>query len=348
MAGPRERKRPTLAAVAERSAVSIKTASRVLNGEKYVAVDTAERVLAAAEDLGFRPNAVARSLRQGSSTGTIGVLLACMGDSVGPALLDSLDSRLAAAGWTMVARVTADTDAVRAFIDDCDVLQIHTLLLGPGVDLDGIEARILDRFTLVGLGPRSRGSFPAVTMDHRRAGRMAVSQLAQRGHMAIGVIGDRAASSVHSERLAGVAEGMAEAGIAGWQEYVREDAHDHRTAKNIAAAMLGGPLRPSALITLTSVVTGGALSACHRLDRWPALVGIDDFPLSDVLDITTVACDLDFLAQEAVRLLGVPEGPPPEPMEAPIVVACELVERGSGEETPQAPLGIVDKPRTKV
>ena len=51
--------RPTLATVAERAGVSIKTASRVLNGEKHVAASTAEKVEAAAEELGFRLNSTA-------------------------------------------------------------------------------------------------------------------------------------------------------------------------------------------------------------------------------------------------------------------------------------------------
>lgn len=327
-------KRATLAAVAERARVSIKTASRVLNGEKHVAAETAERVRAAADDLSFRPNQVARSLRQGSTTGTVGVLLACLEDSVGPSLLASLESRLSREGWIVVARVINDAAAMRAFIGECDALQIHTLVLGPSIDLDGLDPRLLERFTVVSLGPQPGHTATIVTMDHREAGRLAARQLTAHGHRAIGVIGDRATSAVHRERLAGVAEGMAEAGIAGWQEYVRDDAHDHRTAKNITAAMLGGPFRPSALIALNSVVTGGALSACHRLDTWPALVGIDDFALSDVLDVTTVGCDLDFLAREGVRLLGSPTPSGAKAPQGPVVVGCEIVERGSGEEVP--------------
>lgn len=59
--------RPTLATVAERAGVSIKTASRVLNGEKHVAASTAEKVETAAEELGFRLNSTARRLRAGAA-----------------------------------------------------------------------------------------------------------------------------------------------------------------------------------------------------------------------------------------------------------------------------------------
>jgi LacI family transcriptional regulator len=60
-----QRSRPKLADVAERAGVSLKTASRALNGEYGLAPATAEKVLAAARELGFRPNLLARSLASG-------------------------------------------------------------------------------------------------------------------------------------------------------------------------------------------------------------------------------------------------------------------------------------------
>src|SRR5919198_4924584 len=68
-------RRATMSDVARLAGVSIKTVSRVVNDEPGVHVDTAERVLAAIERLGFRRNVGALNLRRGSSTGTIGLVL---------------------------------------------------------------------------------------------------------------------------------------------------------------------------------------------------------------------------------------------------------------------------------
>ncbi len=68
-------RRATMSDVARLAGVSIKTVSRVVNAEPGVHVETAERVLAAIERLGFRRNIGALNLRRGSSTGTIGLVL---------------------------------------------------------------------------------------------------------------------------------------------------------------------------------------------------------------------------------------------------------------------------------
>ena len=73
--------------VARLAGVSLKTVSRVVNGEPGVHPGTAQRVLAAIDQLGFRRNLGARNLRRGSSTGTIGVLLEEQGQPSGVAML---------------------------------------------------------------------------------------------------------------------------------------------------------------------------------------------------------------------------------------------------------------------
>ena len=67
--------RPTMKDVADRVGVSIKSVSRVLNGEPGVSPATSIRILAVAEELGFRRNDLARSLRQRDSRNTIGVVV---------------------------------------------------------------------------------------------------------------------------------------------------------------------------------------------------------------------------------------------------------------------------------
>src|SRR6266536_5053647 len=67
--------RPTMRHVAERAGVSLKTVSRVINEEPGVSPDTAARVVRAIAELGFRRNDLARSLRQGRSSATLGLVI---------------------------------------------------------------------------------------------------------------------------------------------------------------------------------------------------------------------------------------------------------------------------------
>src|SRR5690348_6555922 len=73
--------RPTLRQVAALSGVSLKTASRVMNGEQYVAEATAAKVQAAAAQLGFRRNTIARELRSGARSSSVGLII---GDLANP------------------------------------------------------------------------------------------------------------------------------------------------------------------------------------------------------------------------------------------------------------------------
>src|SRR5437763_16035454 len=72
-------RRATMSDVARLAGVSIKTVSRVVNDEPAVHPDTAERVMAAIAQLGFRRNLGARNLRRGSTAGTIGLIVEDVG-----------------------------------------------------------------------------------------------------------------------------------------------------------------------------------------------------------------------------------------------------------------------------
>jgi LacI family transcriptional regulator len=79
----------TLNEVAQRAGVSVATASRALSGRRVVAADLIERVRAAAEDLGYRHNALAASLRR-QQTGTIGLVVPQISNPFFPALIEAV------------------------------------------------------------------------------------------------------------------------------------------------------------------------------------------------------------------------------------------------------------------
>src|SRR5919112_5582117 len=85
------RPRPTMRDVAERAGVSLKTVSRVINAEPGVATETAERVGAAIAELGFQRNDLARSLRQGRSSSTIGLVIEDVGNPFYSAIAQAVE-----------------------------------------------------------------------------------------------------------------------------------------------------------------------------------------------------------------------------------------------------------------
>ena len=327
--------RPTLATVASLAGVSIKTASRVLNGEKHVAASTAEKVESAAAELGFRLNSTARRLRAGGRSPYIGVIMSDGNDPFQTRLLAELEAELGRIGLRPVVTVTADDpERERGFLDEClanDMSGICVIRSHPDLGRDYVRAAASSDVRIVSFDPAVSGQMiETITADEERAGRLAAAQLLDHGHISIGVIGDHSTTRITSARLAGIQSAFAGRTDVGWRAYMREDAHDHASAKNVVAAWLGSRSAPSALITLSAILTQGAIDACRRLDQWPALVGIDDFPTADLLDVTVVDRQIPPMAAEAVRRLQGLPGPGRQGFE----VDVRVIARGSGEESP--------------
>ena len=96
------RSRPTLADVAARAGVSLKTASRALNGEYGVAPRTGEKVLTAARELGFRPNLLARSLASGRASAAVGLIISNVADPFFAQLVGGVERVLGARDLQLV------------------------------------------------------------------------------------------------------------------------------------------------------------------------------------------------------------------------------------------------------
>lgn len=340
--------RPTLATVASRAGVSIKTASRVLNGEKHVATTTAEKVEEAASELGFRLNSTARRLRAGGRSPYIGVIMSDADDPFQIRLFTRVEAELGRVGLRPIVTVTGDDpDRESDFLNEClanDMTGICVIRSHPeAAQLYDQAARSSDT-NIVTFDPSVAGhSVAVIAGDEKLAGRLAADQLLDHGHISIGIIGDHSTSPITTGRLAGIQSAFTGRADIGWRAYMREDAHDLASAKNVVAAWLGSRSAPSGLITLSATLTQGAIDACRRLDQWPALVGIDDFPTADLLDVTVIDRDVSSMAAEAVRRLqGLPstktgqnsvsarQGLSPGSTDVPM----RVIARGSGEEAP--------------
>ncbi|UVI35189.1 LacI family DNA-binding transcriptional regulator [Brevibacterium spongiae] len=337
--------RPTLATVAARAGVSIKTASRVLNGEKHVAASTAEKVEDAAAELGFRLNPTARRLRAGGRSPYIGVVLSSADDPYQVRVLSALEAELSTVDLRPVVTVTADDpDREEAFLDEClanDLSGIIVVRSQPDTAHIYTRAASTSGVRVVSFDPAVSGDgISIVTGDDVDAGYRAARQLLDHGHIALGVVGDHSTSIITTRRLEGIQSAFAGRHDVGWRAYMREDAHDEASAKNVVAAWLGSRSAPSALITLSATLTQGAIDACRRLDDWPALVGIDDFPTAELLDVTVVDRDVETMAAEAVRRLQDDARERPGRLgggadQGQDVFPVRVIPRGSGEESPE-------------
>ena len=328
--------RPTLLDVAHAAGVSLKTASRVLNGEPHVAERTAARVRAAAGELGFRPNMIARELKQGARSTAVGLIIGDVANPFYGRLARGAERRLRAAGLQLIA-ASSDEDPeterqlTAEFLERrvCGLLLTSSLADHRHLESErrlGVPVVFLDR-------PPSGLEADTVAIDNRGGARLATRHLLAGGHRRIGLIGDLSRLPTHRERVAGFRAALLEAGVDDWERYVRTDSHDDEAAGRAAAQLLALPEPPTALFTTNNRITVGTLRALSELDAAPALVGFDDFELADLLGVTVVSHAPEAMgdcgAAMLLERLGGVDVPAREER-----LPVRLVRRGSGERPP--------------
>jgi LacI family transcriptional regulator len=327
--------------VARLAGVSIKTVSRVVNAEPGVHADTAERVLAAIERLGFRRNIGALNLRRGSSTGTIGLVLEDVANPFYSGLTRAAEE-VARRFGRQVLTGSSDEDAGRereVTLEFC-ARRVDGLIVVPAGRQHGyLMPEIASGMPVVFVDrPPGDVVVDTVLVDNMAGTAAAVGHLAAHGHRRIAFLGDAPTIFTAAERLRGFREGCATAGLRYDEQLVAMGPH---TAASVAATlrtMLGGPGSATALITGNNRITVLALRSLAGTGgtaRRPALVGFDDFELADLLDppVSVVALDPGVLGKAAAELLFARlEGDDSPPRR--IVLPVRLIPRGSGEVAP--------------
>jgi LacI family transcriptional regulator len=215
----------TLRDVARRAAVHPGTVSRALNVETRALVneETAKRVVDAAEELGYKPNRIARGLKTNRSY-TVGVLIPDLTNPLFPPIVRGIEDRLGEAGYTsLIANTENDPERERS-----DVLALRAR------QVDGFITATARRdhellWEMVAAGERvvlvnrrvADGSLPAVTGDDREGMRLAVEHITALGHSRIAHLGGPQEVSTGYQRHQGFLEAMRAAGRAPDPELVR-------------------------------------------------------------------------------------------------------------------------------
>ncbi len=329
--------RPSLVQVAQLSGVSVKTASRALSGEGYVADETRARVLNAADQLGYRINGIARELRRGAKTSTLVGLLS--GDLANPfysRLASGLERELRRHRLQLITASTdEDPDLERQLINSLLERRVRALVIASTIGAHGFlaaERRHGIPFIFVDRPPIGLAA-DAVLLDNREGARQAAAHLIAGGHRRIGVIGDLSRLSTHRDRISGFAEAMEQAGLRDWDEYLLEDAHDTAAAGRAVDELLGRLPPPTALFTTNNRITTGALRALRGHPRPPALIGFDELDVGDVLGVSVITHDPEEMGQQAALLLMARLDGDRKPPRR-VVVPTRLLVRDSSERPP--------------
>jgi LacI family transcriptional regulator len=319
--------------VAHSAGVSLKTVSRVINAEAGVAPATAARVVEAIDALGFERNDLARSLRQGGSSATLGLVIEDVSNPFYAAVAQAIEAAARDRDFLLItASAREDAQRERELAGALLRRRVDALLIVPA----GPDHRYLATARTVFLD-RPPGGIEAdtVLLDNLGGARSAVEHLIAQGHTRIACVADEADLYTAHERLAGYRDALRAADIQEDPSLVITGNRDVRAAQAAVEHLLGLPdrRRPTAIFSANNRNTVGALHALAGRAREVALVGFDDFELADLLGTSVVRADPWRLGEQAAALAFARlDGDARPPLQ--IVVPTELVPRGSGEVAP--------------
>ena len=334
--------------VAARAGVSFQTASKVLNGgDVRVSTDTARRIYSAAEDLGYSPNTIARSLVQ-RTTGTLGLVATDVTDLAIAEFSVAAERAARRHGHAVLVGHLAPDSAegagiLRALIER----RVDGIIAAaPQVEHDPQVAELLRAYVpAVSLHHVPGGGVPEVGSNHRETGRLATAHLLALGHTRIGTITGPFGRRVVRTRLHGYQDALREAGRAD-DERLRVEA-DWTTGGAAAATreLLDRAPDITAIFVHNDTMAIGVLSALAAAGRQVpadiAVVSCDDMPFAEFLvpPLSTVHVPLAETGSQAVELLLRSIRGEPVPA-VPVLLPVHLVIRAScgANPAPRQPL----------
>jgi len=300
--------------VAALAGVSVKTVSNVVNGYVHVSPTTRERVQRVLDELNYRPNLAARTLRS-SRTGLIALAVPELDFPYFAELARHVVRAAEDRGWTVLIDQTDGlVERERLVMDGIRAHLIDGLIFSPLASGRAELAARRDRTPMVLLGERVYdGPVDHVAVDNVAAARTAVEHLIGLGRQRIAAIGEQHQPLGGTARLRsrGFTQALLAAGLTPDPAFIMATESYHRAdgARAMAQLLERRPV-PDAVFCYNDLLALGALRVLHergmRVPQDVALVGFDDIEDGrySTPSLTTVRPDKQRIAQLAVELLA--------------------------------------------
>jgi LacI family transcriptional regulator len=324
--------------VAALAGVALKTVSRVVNSEPGVSPELEAKVKRAIEQLNYRRDANAATLRRlGRKTQTIGLVLEDVSNPFSSELHRAVEDAARERGVLVFAgSCDEDPDRERELIGSFRERRVDGIIVVPASHdhtylyeerRAGTALVFVDR-------PASHLDADSVVSDNIGGAVKAVSHLLRHGHRRIGFLGDLLSISTAEDRLRGYTQALGSAGVQVDEGLIRTELRDPDAAARAIDEMLAATEPPTAFFTGQNLLTIGGVHALRQAgrEREIALIGFDDLPLADMLDpaISVVAQDPQAIGHAAAdQLFRRLDGD--RALAVHHVIPVTLIARGSGE-----------------
>jgi LacI family transcriptional regulator len=335
----------TLKDVAVHAGVSVGTVSRVLNDNPQVSPETRARVEAVIAELGYRPNALARSFRR-QRNNTLSLVVPDITAPFFAELAKHVGAAALKRGYSvMLGNSAYSQETERMFIHQLHERRVDGLILVPTSPADPVPKSERSRVLVV---DRELPGLDLVASDHLGGVALAMEYLLGLGHSVIACISGPQELPPLKQRYEGYVSSVSETFSAlglELERYVRTGPYVYEFGYEAAVSLLQqNDPRPTALVASSDQQAIGALRACADIGvdvpRDVSIVGFDDIPLASLVTprLTTVRQPIEEIAHVAVeRLLERLEAPPRRRRR--VLLNTELVFRASSAPPHTAAIG---------
>jgi LacI family transcriptional regulator len=301
----------TIREVAESAGVSSATVSHVINNTRFVSQETRQRVLAAMAALNYRPNALARSLRQGK-TNTLGLVLP---DSANPFFAEisrSIEDEAFKKGYSVfLCNTELDMQRELFYVDVLSKKQVDGIIfVAAGDQADSLDFLLRQNMPVVMIDrDLPQVEVDAVLTDNQLGGVLATRHLIELGHKRIACIAGPSSITPSAERIIGYRRALEEAGLSYDENLILRGDYHAQSGMQVTQTLLKMNPRPTALFALNDLMALGALRAAAEANcSVPgdlAVVGYDDLELAQFTNpsLTTIAQPKKEIGTQAVSLL---------------------------------------------
>jgi DNA-binding LacI/PurR family transcriptional regulator len=333
-------RKPTSLDVARIAGVSQSAVSRTYTPGASVSPRTRARILAAAEEIGYRPNALARSLIVGR-TRIIGLIVAHLDNQFYPAALERLSLALKARGYHILVFLAGNRNrALDPALDDLIDYQVDGILMGSAT----ISNRLAERCESAGIPVvlfnrhQQDPALSSVTSDNHAGAAAAAEHLVAGGHRRIAHIAGSQDASTGYDRARGFRDGLARHGVE--LEVFVDCGFRPAVARRVTRRIFGQAERPDAVFAANDQIAFTIMDTLRyelglAVPGDVAVIGYDDVDLAawPAYDLTTVRQDADSMVRATVKtLLDRIEGGDRTPRH--VVLDSPLVVRGSTRPVP--------------
>ncbi|MDO9439195.1 LacI family DNA-binding transcriptional regulator [Hydrogenophaga sp.] len=322
--------------VARLAKVSQSAVSRTFTPGASVSDATRERVVAAAKTLGYRPNALARSLITRRSH-IVALVMGYLQNQFYPLVIQQLSQSLQREGYHVLMFISDESETDNALAEILQY-QVDAIVIASAMLSKNLAQQCVDSGVPVVLFNRlpdvdtTRPHTISVSSDNYEGGQLAARHLVARGHQRIAFLAGLENSSTSVERERGFVDGLRVLGQSVWKRAVGH--YSFERAQAATEELFQGPRLPDALFAANDHMAIAAMDVLRhqlglRVPQDVSVVGFDDVPQAawGSYQLTTVVQDVPAMVEATVTLLK-------ERMDntAPvrsIVIGCRLVERGS-------------------